>query len=236
MSSNVITLDGPAAAGKTTLAGCLAIDLGIGVMNSGAMYRASTWVMRYAKLQKASEAEICEALRKAQLRLDETADGCRLYFGDKEITSELSDPDLTREIKLVADLPRVREFLGEWQHQICTTSWKVTEGRDQGTEVFPDAPVKIYLVADFDERVRRRQRQMEAKGKQLNEEELKALSLDMSLRDKSDRERPVGALRQAEGSFLLDNSKLNLNETKEVALNYIKQTLKSRGVVLPLGS
>lgn len=236
MNTKVITLDGPAAAGKTTLAGRLAQKLNIGVMNSGAMYRAATWVMRCHHLQKASESEICSAIKAANLRLEEIDDSCRLFYGDEDITDQLTDPILTREIKLVADLPMVREVLGEWQHNIVATNWKVTEGRDQGTEVFPGALVKIFLVADFDERVKRRRLQQEAKGMTYSKEQLKELSEDMAHRDKSDRERRVGALRRPEGSYLLDNSKLDLDGTEEVALKYIEETLKVRGIDLPLGS
>jgi cytidylate kinase len=153
-----------------------------------------------------------------------------------DITRELSDPALTREIKLVADLLMVREFLGEWQQEICADTWKVTEGRDQGTEVFPEAIVKIYLIADFDERVNRRRRQMEAEGRVLSEDGVNALAEDMAKRDKSDRERPVGALRQPEGSFLLDNSELSLDETEEAALGHINKVLTDGGIVLPSGS
>ena len=226
MRETVITIDGPAAAGKTTLAAGIAKTLDVGVLNSGLLYRAATWVMRERDLQEAAPEDLVLALEKADLAYDDSREGGGIKVAGRDISTQLQDPGLTRDIHLVADVPEVRRYMHVWQRRLCQGCWRVAEGRDQGSEVFPGAALKIYLDASPEVRLTRRHLQLKASGVTMD---LGQLRDDMRRRDEGDRSRPMGALRLAEGARVLDSTNLNREEALEKALEWIKKDCPGMG-------
>jgi CMP/dCMP kinase len=194
----IITLDGPAAAGKSTTARLVARKLGLRFLDTGAMYRAVTWKARLLGLT--DPAEIAAMTRSTRLTVEPdlvTCDG-------EDITRAIRDPRLTAAIKPIADSPECRAELVRLQQEIGREGGLVTEGRDQGSVVFPDAEFKFYLDAALD--VRAKRRHLEQGG------DLEAIRQSMERRDAEDRSRKVGPLVRPQGAVEVDTSSLTLEE------------------------
>ena len=202
----IVTIDGPAGAGKSTVARQLAERLGFRILDTGAMYRA---VVRAALDRSISLADTNQ-LRQlaAQIRI-QLEDGLVLVDGD-DITSSIRAPEVGQVIHFVADDPEIRARLVEQQREIACRADYVTEGRDQGTVAFPDADCKIFLTASPHERAARRMAELRSAGQALSLEDVLA---QQELRDERDRSRPVGALRKAEDAVEVNTDGL---ETEQV--------------------
>lgn len=186
----VITIDGPAAAGKSTVARQLARALGIYYLDTGAMYRAVALAGHRVGIDWNNSRAVDELLKNLSLRVE----GPRVYIGEEDVTEIIRLPEITAETGRAADQPQVRKFLIEKQRAIAAQTPLVTEGRDQGTVVFPDATVKFFLVASPEERARRRWLDFKQKGIDLPYQ--KVLE-DLTARDRQDANRPFGALKKA---------------------------------------
>ena len=186
----IVTIDGPAGAGKSSAARELARRLGFRFLDTGAMYRAVTLAAKQRELDLADGSRLAALV--GQIRVD--LDGDRVLLDGRDVTREIRTYDITTSIQHAADNPAVRTQLVAWQRAAADGCDVVTEGRDQGTVVFPDAQCKIFLTADEDERARRRHRDLVARGEQVSFDEV----LDAQhIRDERDRTRPVGALVRA---------------------------------------
>jgi len=194
----IITLDGPAAAGKSTVARLVARKLGLRFLDTGAMYRAVTWKAR--RLGLSDPAEIAGMIRSTRITVEPdlvTCDG-------EDITRAIRDPQLTAAVKPIADAPECRAELVRMQQEIGREGGLVTEGRDQGSVVFPDAEFKFYLDALLD--VRAKRRHLEQGG------DLEAIRRSMERRDAEDRSRKVGPLVRPRGAVEVDTSSLTVEE------------------------
>ncbi|QDS87358.1 Cytidylate kinase [Rosistilla ulvae] len=183
----VITIDGPAGAGKSSVARKLAQRLGFHFLDTGAMYRTVTHLAMQRGLDLQDSAAVEGLASGIEIRLEHDrvwADGC-------DVSVSIRTPEVTRNIRFVADLANVRHVLNRKQRSLVVSNDYVTEGRDQGTEVFPDATCKIFLTASPEERARRRQRQLSASGQEVTVEQLLA---EQNLRDDQDQSRDVGRL------------------------------------------
>lgn len=190
----IVTIDGPAGAGKSSVARALARRLGFRFLDTGAMYRAVT----LAAIRRSVELADRDALfRLAKGLAIELIDGRVLLDGD-DVSDAIRDVEVTRLSQHVASHPQVRALLVELQRQLALAADTVTEGRDQGTVAFPHAECKIFLTASPTERARRRQRDLQAAGRQVNLAEVLA---DQRQRDARDRNRPIGALVQADDAI-----------------------------------
>jgi CMP/dCMP kinase len=186
----IVTIDGPADAGKSSAARELARRLGFRFLDTGAMYRAVTWAAKQRGLNLADANALAQLVTDLRVELV----GDRVLVDGRDVTREIRTFDITTAIQYAADNPAVRAQLVEWQRAAADDDNVVTEGRDQGTVVFPRAECKIFLTADEDERARRRYRDLVGRGENVSFDEV--LSAQQT-RDERDRNRPVGALVKA---------------------------------------
>jgi cytidylate kinase len=186
----IVTIDGPAGAGKSSAARELARRLGFRFLDTGAMYRAVTWAAKQRGLDLADADGLAQLVREIRVELAND----RVFVDGRDVTREIRTFEITTAIQYAADNPAVRAQLVEWQRAAADNDNVVTEGRDQGTVVFPQAECKIFLTADEDERARRRYRDLVGRGEDVSFDEV--LSAQQT-RDERDRNRPVGALIKA---------------------------------------
>ncbi|QEG42342.1 (d)CMP kinase [Roseimaritima ulvae] len=219
----IVTIDGPAGAGKSSIARLAATRLGFAFLDTGAMYRCVT----HAALQQTRSQDAADPWSDPE-RLLQIAEGCQIDFDDgrvllngEDVSDAIRTPEVTRHIRFAADHPQVRTRLNVQQRRIAAGQDIVTEGRDQGTEVFPDAECKIFLTASPEVRAQRRQQQLAASGKQVQLEEVLA---DQNRRDLEDRLREVGRLRPAEDAVVVNTDGLQPDEVLEKVLQIVRQT------------
>ncbi|HEX4415043.1 MAG TPA: (d)CMP kinase [Lacipirellulaceae bacterium] len=186
----IVTIDGPAGAGKSSAARSLALRLGFRFLDTGAMYRGVTLAAREQGLDLANGEQLANLARRIRVELVDD----RVLLDGRDVTTAIRKFEITDAIHFAADNPAVRTQLVGWQRAAAANSNVVTEGRDQGTVVFPDAECKIFLTADDEERARRRHADLRARGEDIPFEEVLA---NQRLRDHRDRSRAVGALVKA---------------------------------------
>ena len=197
----IVAIDGPAGAGKSTVARALAERLSFRYLDTGAMYRALTWLAMYRGLDLSVGDVLAELARAEPVTFD--VEG-RVWIGGKDVTSSIRDQRIDRMVPVVARHPAVREVMRERQRELGRDGDVVIEGRDIGTVVAPNAEVKVYLVADRDERARRRMADRPGIGAD-------ALATDLRLRDEKDAER----MKPAEDAREIDTTGLNVEDVVE---------------------
>ena len=212
----IVAIDGPAGAGKSTVAQRVADASGLPLVDTGAIYRALAWLS--AKENVAADDE--EALAKMALSLPISftmKEGVnRVMLENKDVSEEIRQNEISMRASKVSVHPKVRASLLELQRSFGKTG-AVLEGRDIGTVVFPNADVKVFLDASVEERARRRQAELQSRGVEMN---LDAVKEDIKSRDKQDREREVAPLKAADDAHVLDSTALHIDEvvTRIVAL------------------
>mgnify|MGYP000934821797 CR=1 FL=1 len=204
----VIAIDGPAGAGKSTVAKIVAEKLGYTYIDTGAMYRGVAW-KTLKQSQAATDEDILRAVQEIDVRLACTESGTRVTVDGADVTREIRTPEVTHIVSCVAALGPVREKMVELQRAMAADGAVVMDGRDIGTNVLPNADVKIFLTASVEERARRRYDEMVAKGYAVDFNELKD---EIASRDKQDSERAISPLRQAEDAVLLDSTALSIDD------------------------
>ena len=219
MAVLTITIDGPAASGKSTVARLLAKKLGASFLDTGAMYRAVTFAAIQEGVDLKNEEELLGVFEKNDFRFSAKNDQMAVHINGIDVTEELRDPKVTAKAHYIASARRVREKLVQMQRQYAAEQKRiVTEGRDQGTVAFPDANAKFFLVAQPRERAKRRLAELQAKG--INESLEKIQEL-IEKRDKSDSERNVGPLKPAQDAIKIDTTDLNIEQVLEKVLVFI---------------
>jgi 3-phosphoshikimate 1-carboxyvinyltransferase len=209
----VITIDGPTASGKGTLAAALAAALGYHYLDSGALYRATALAAQRAGLPLDAEARVAALARDLPLRFD----GGRIWLGADEVTDALRLEDTGVSASRVSALPLVREALHALQLSFRRAPGLVADGRDMGTVVFPDAALKVFLTASAQTRAERRHRQLMERGVSTT---LEGLLAELLARDLRDRTRAVAPLRPAEEALMLDNSALTIDQSVDQVLDW----------------
>lgn len=212
----VITIDGPAGAGKSTVARRLAERLGCRFLDTGAMYRAVTW----AGLQENWPWDDLEEVGQRASRLQIELRGERVLLNGGDITREIRLPEVTDAVYHAANNPLVRQRLVQLQRDAAREADVVTEGRDQGTEVFPDAQLKVFLTASHAERARRRLAELQDRGEAT---ELAEVQRSIIARDQRDAARPVGRLMRATDAVTVDTTGKSLEEIVDL-LEQLVQT------------
>ena len=197
----IVAIDGPAGAGKSTVARALAERLSFRYLDTGAMYRALTWLAMHRGLDLGAGAALAELARAEPVVFD--GEG-RVWIGGKDVTSSIREQRIDRMVPVVARHTAVREVMRERQRDLGRDGDVVIEGRDIGTVVAPNAEVKVYLVADRDERARRRIADRPGIGAD-------ALATDLRMRDEKDAER----MRPAEDAREIDTTGLNVEDVVE---------------------
>lgn len=216
----IITIDGPAGAGKSTVAARLADRLGFHYLDTGAMYRAATLEVLRRDVNPADPQQVAEVARDVHIRFEEDEDGRQRVLCDgRDVTEEIRTPQVTRNIYRVADEPEARDPLIEQQRRIGRERDLVTEGRDQGSEAFPDADVKFYLDASLEERARRRYEDLQQAG---HEADLDEVREEMARRDRQDNSRDVGALQRTDDMIVVDSTDLSIEEVVEQMARHVE--------------
>ena len=206
-SSPIITIDGPAGAGKSTVARIVARRLGLRVLDTGAMYRAVA--LKAGRLGIADPRAIAAMAAATSIEV-----GDRVLLDGEDVSREIRRPEITAAVRPIADSPECRAELVRLQREAGRAGGLVTEGRDQGSVVFPRADLKVYLDATPAVRAERRQR--EAGG------DLAEIERAMAQRDAEDRARPVGPLVRPEGAVGIDTSALTIEEVVDRILAALK--------------
>ena len=214
----LITIDGPAGAGKSTTARALASRLGYAYLDTGALYRAVAWVVRRAGIECA-DVEAMEALLASMdfhVSLDEGV--TRTFIDNEEITGQLRSPEISRLASTVAALPYVRDRLLPIQARLSREGGIVAEGRDMGTRVFPEADVKFFLEADIETRTTRRHRETVRDGHPETQPDIRRA---IEERDANDRSRSTAPLKPAGDAVVIDSSSLTVEQVVERMLAWI---------------
>jgi cytidylate kinase len=205
----VVTIDGPAGAGKSTVARLLAVRLGYVYLDTGALYRALAWKVQTAGISPADSQAVADLLPSTRIQMEQHPDRPRIYVDSREVTDEIRTPEISRLASLISTIPAVREWLLPVQRQIGAGGGVVAEGRDLGTKVFPKADVKFFLEANEDIRAARRHQEMAAAGQaaQLNETRQELLA-----RDHADRTRDLAPLVRAKDATVIETSALKVEQ------------------------
>lgn len=219
----IVTLDGPAGSGKSTVARLLASRLGVEFLDTGAMYRGLTAACRDAGIDPAAAPDAAADLaRQVNLTFDWRTDPPRLHVDDRDITDRLRDADVTGRVSQLAAIPAVRDVMVALQQQIGRDHPRlVTEGRDQGSVVFPEAQRKFYLDAAPPVRAARRAAQLREAGKETDEKQI----LDQILqRDHRDAHRDVAPLICPDDALRVDTSDMSLDEVVDYLERQVRET------------
>ncbi len=222
----VITIDGPGGVGKGTLSRLLARRLGWHLLDSGAIYRAmGLAAARAGLLSDNAEPDESRLLRLAQdlpLRFAERQGETLIFLGDQEVTQEVRSPEAGQRASRIAALPLLREALLQRQRDFRQPPGLVADGRDMGTVVFADAPLKVFLTASVEERSKRRLKQLLEQGDSAT---LASVEAEIVERDRRDRERSVAPLQPAPDARILDSSHQDIEESFRVLAGWVNDTL-----------
>ena len=222
----IVTIDGPAAAGKSTTAQGVAEKLGFKHMDTGAMYRAVTYYFLEKGIDPADAAAVERALAELDLQVEYQGQEQIIRLNGRPLSDELRLPEVTRGVSQVSALAPVREKMVALQRELARHYDVVTEGRDMGTVVFPDAELKIYLVADLASRAERRRKDLLAKG---IDKSLAEVQAEIQARDEYDSSRTLSPLKPAPDAIILDTTGLSIAEQVAFVVDRVKTMPKFKG-------
>ena len=219
MAGFVVTIDGPAASGKSTVARLLAQKLGAVFLDTGAMYRAVTLAAMRKKVQLSNEAALLDVLKSTKFDFRVDADKMSTAIDGVDVSAQIRRPVVTENSRYIAAAPKVRAELVRMQRDFAARHDKVvTEGRDQGTVAFPDADVKFYLTADIKTRAHRRMQEL------IGSEDVSLDELVKSIedRDASDSRRAEGPLKPATDAIPIDTTELSIEQVVELLVSHVR--------------
>lgn len=219
MNTINIAIDGPAGAGKSTIARRAAQILGYIYVDTGALYRA---VALYVKENNIADENISEALSGADVSIRHIDGSQRVFLGNRDVSELIRTPEISMEASRTSSIPAVREYLFETQRKIAHENNVIMDGRDIGTVVLPEADVKIFLTATAEERASRRYRELAEKSDCPSYDEVLR---DIVERDHNDMNRKTSPLKQADDAVLMDTTGLKLEESAEKIIEIIRKKL-----------
>lgn len=206
-----IAIDGPAGAGKSTVAKKVAQNLNLLYLDTGAMYRAITYLALTSGIDLANEEAVSRLAQETEIKL-EHGGRQRVLCNGQDVTEDIRTPEVTRHVSLIAAYPQVRQRLVTLQRREAERCGVVMDGRDIGTHVLPEAQLKIFLTASAEERARRRWLELQANGKELSFDEVAA---DMIRRDQYDTQREASPLEIAADAVIVDTTGLEIEQIVE---------------------
>ncbi len=217
-SALVIAIDGPAGAGKSTVARLLAARLGYLYLDTGALYRAIAWKARERGLAATDEVALARMLAETSLEVRHEGGVMHVIVDGRDVNGELRAPDISALASAVSSLPAVRDWLLPVQRRIGERGAVVAEGRDIGTRVFPSADLKFFLDANMEVRAQRRYRELRAAGRGVSLEETQE---DLRMRDHRDQTRATAPLQRATDAVTIDTSDVNAEKVVDHMLEAI---------------
>ncbi|MFO7589284.1 MAG: (d)CMP kinase [Acidimicrobiia bacterium] len=217
-AARVIAIDGPSGAGKSTVARGVADSLGLAVLDTGAMYRAVTWAVLEQGLDPSDEDACAAVARSVVIEMDD-----RVLVDGRDVSVEIRGPAVTAAVSAVSAHPSVRtELVARQRDWAARHDGGVVEGRDIGTVVFPDSPVKVFLTASDDERARRRQRDEAGAARPADLERVRE---SLSVRDRLDSTRSSSPLAQADDALVLDTTTMSAEDAVAVVVTRAREVL-----------
>lgn len=214
-----IAIDGPGSAGKSTIAKMVANKLNFIYLDTGAMYRSLTYLALKENCSLEDEAALVALLGRSEISFSAAEEQQLVFINNEDVTEVIRQTDVTKQVSLVSSHGLVREEMVARQQKIAKNDNIVMDGRDIGTVVLPDAPLKVFLVATAEERALRRYNEAKAKGMDVSLEEL---TQDLIARDRYDTTRLVSPLRKAEDAIEIDSTNLSIEEVVEKVLELVK--------------
>ncbi|MHC4415365.1 MAG: (d)CMP kinase [Planctomycetota bacterium] len=226
-SGVIITIDGPAGTGKSTVARLLAIRLGLNFLDTGAMYRAAALIAIERGIDPRDGRVLATAVEAADLRFDFQSDPARMMLGDRDVSRRIRDVDVGELASIVATRSELRRVLVEQQRRVARQHPRlVSEGRDQGSVVFPDAALRLYLDADVDVRAGRRALQLAEAGIEVDRERIVGEIQDRDRRDENRRDAPLVRPR---GSVAIDTTRLTAEQVVDAIEAIARERLPDAG-------
>lgn len=216
----VIAIDGPAGAGKSSIAKILSRKLGYNYIDTGAMYRAINWKAFREKIDLKATQELIKMVRDTRIELKNRGGMVRVYLDGKYVTNRIRSKRLAEGASILGTIPKVREQLVKIQRRLASSGGIVVEGRDIGTVVFPRADYKFYLDASIKERALRRYKELKAKGEEV---ELAEVEKAIRSRDRRDRTRGVAPLKIAPDAVVIDSTDMSKKEVVDFILKRIEK-------------
>ncbi|GKQ42736.1 cytidylate kinase [Companilactobacillus sp. RD055328] len=215
-----IAIDGPASAGKSTIAKLIAKELNFIYSDTGAMYRAVTLMAKLNNVKYNDEENILLLMDKFKISFKNSVEGQRVFINDQDVSEEIRTVEITNNVSEVSALPIVRERLVEEQRRIAQEGDVVMDGRDIGTTVLPNAEVKIFMIASVHERAVRRFKEYESKGIDVS---LETLEKEIEDRDYKDSHRKISPLKKAKDAIELDTTGLSIDQVVQKVIDIIKK-------------
>ncbi len=218
MKRLIIAIDGPAGAGKSTVSKALAGTLGYTYIDTGAMYRAVAWKAFQLDLPLDDNQRLAELAESSTIVLQGEPERLRVFIDDQEVTDAIRTQQISEATSVISTISGVRRALVAEQQRMGQAGGVVLEGRDIGTQVFPNADVKFYLDADLNVRAKRRWAEERAKGRDVTIEQARQ---EVEARDRRDRERQDSPLQQPEDAIYIDSSHKSVEEIIDEMLEFI---------------
>lgn len=214
-----IALDGPAGAGKSTIARQVAAQLGILYLDTGAMYRAMAWQALRHGVDPADEQAVIDLISQTDLQVVLSQGHQQVLINGSDVSQLIRTPEVSKASSDISALPSIRRFLVEKQREIARHRPLILDGRDIGTYVLPQAPWKFFLTASVDERARRRLLDLQARGDHTGT--LETVRREIEYRDTQDSNRVMAPLCQAEDACLIDTTDLSIEEVVDVIIKHV---------------
>ena len=217
-----VAIDGPAGAGKSTIAKTASKELGFIYVDTGALYRTvGLNALRQGKDTKSAD-EVVPTLEGLDVSLRFVDGEQRVFLGDEDVSTAIRQNEVSMAASNVSAIPKVREFLFDLQRDIAKNNNCIMDGRDIGTVVLPDAQIKIYLTASAEARADRRYKELVEKGQSVNYDDILK---EIELRDYQDTHREIAPLKKADDAVLVDTTKLTLEESIDYMLSVIRERM-----------
>lgn len=218
-----IAIDGPAGAGKSTIAKTAAKQLGFIYVDTGALYRAVGYYVLNNNIDPKNEEKVTDILSQINVSLKFVDNEQRVFLNEEDVSGKIRTPEISMYASAVSAHPSVRQFLFETQRKLARENDVIMDGRDIGTVVLPNADVKIFLTASPEERARRRYEELVLKGEKVNYDDILK---DVITRDYNDSHRATAPLKQADDAILLDTTGNELEKSVQLVISTIKEHLK----------